>query len=95
MPGDHYSKYARTCAAPNQVLSSPFSQAQMSQLATTLVGHELGHALQLEHQTNTLSDCTSIMFDNMLPGTDRRTWADIVPQATSYGSLVDLMRLWQ
>jgi len=95
MPDAHYSKYARTCADPNQVLPQGFSATQMSRLRTILVGHELGHAMQLEHRTNTLADCRSIMFDNMLPGADRRTWADMIPLATSYDNLVDFMRLWQ
>lgn len=95
MPGDHYSKYARTCAAPHQLLPSGFTATQMDQLSTVLVGHELGHALSLRHRPDILTDCTSIMFDNMAAPEDRRTWADMLPLAVSYEGLVELMRLWQ
>jgi hypothetical protein len=67
----------------------------MDQLATTLVAHELGHALSLHHRTDILADCTNIMFDNMLPGENRRTWADMLPLPTSYDGVLELMRLWQ
>lgn len=95
MPSDYYSKYARTCAAQDELLPQGMTAAQMHNVHTALFGHELAHALHVEHQTDPLADCRSIMYDNMLPGSDRRTWADMLPLPTSYGDLAQAMRLWQ
>ena len=94
-PGDHYSKYARTCAAPDDVLPQGMTTAEMNNVQTALVGHELGHALQLEHRSDPMTDCHSILYDNMLAGTARRTWADMLPITLTYEDLIDAMRLWQ
>jgi hypothetical protein len=79
--GDYYTRRAFTCADMVHDRAGGMTLQEFTQLKAAVVAHEIGHGLDIDHDTS----CSSLMFDAMF-FTLHRTMSDITPISAAFSS---------